>query len=81
MPEMLRDRAFPMQPLINYSKVVFNPGLGVVLFALRAVTAGLLTLDFAKVDQVLRLMAQHAAAVIRTMPPTVRDLMKYRRMA
>ena len=36
-----------MQPLINYFKVVFNPGLGVLLFALRTVAAGLLTLYLA----------------------------------
>ncbi|MNQ33355.1 p-hydroxybenzoic acid efflux pump subunit AaeB [compost metagenome] len=36
-----------MQPLINYFKVVFNPGLGGLLFALRTVVAGLLTLYLA----------------------------------
>lgn len=36
-----------MQPLIHYFKVVFNPGLGVLLFALRTVAAGLLTLYLA----------------------------------
>lgn len=36
-----------MQPLINYFKVVFNPGLAVLLFALRTVAAGLLTLYLA----------------------------------
>ena len=36
-----------MQPLINYFKVVFNPGMGALLFALRTVAAGLLTLYLA----------------------------------
>ncbi|UVL43210.1 FUSC family protein [Pseudomonas sp. B21-040] len=36
-----------MQPLINYFKVVFNPGLAGLLFALRTVAAGLLTLYLA----------------------------------
>lgn len=36
-----------MQPLINYFRVVLNPSLGVLLFALRTVAAGLLTLYLA----------------------------------
>lgn len=36
-----------MQPMINYFKVVFNPDRAVLLFALRTIAAGLLTLYLA----------------------------------
>lgn len=37
----------PMQPLLQYFKAILNPGPGVVLFALRTIAAGLLTLYLA----------------------------------
>ena len=36
-----------MQPLLQYFKVILNPGQGVLLFALRTIVAGLLTLYLA----------------------------------
>ena len=36
-----------MQPLLEYFKAMLNPGQGVLLFALRTIVAGLLTLYLA----------------------------------
>src|SRR5471032_1631838 len=37
----------PMQPLLQYFKMLLNPGFGALLFALRTIVAGLLTLYLA----------------------------------
>lgn len=37
----------PMQPLLQYFKMMLNPGFGTLLFALRTIVAGLLTLYLA----------------------------------
>ncbi len=37
----------PMQPLLQYFKAILNPGREVLLFALRTIVAGLLTLYLA----------------------------------
>jgi len=41
------SKSAPMQPLLQYFKAILNPGQGVLLFALRTIVAGLLTLYLA----------------------------------